>query len=207
VIVSSGQAPASGGQGLPTEQEKAKVANAPPAVLTQFHEPRIVSSTEQLELTTGLLILITATLLIRARNQLGWGQRKKDLARRLRARLKKVDAKVANGDWRGVGVEMTNTVYFILGAVSGEGGANVELEKLLLKAPPSVRRELGAKLSKQMEVFQILSFAPEGIVGQLKEPSELKRHVSEMSKLMEKAVALAMSSEQSGESELNPTAS
>ena len=25
---------------------------------------------------------------------------------------------------------------------SGEGGANVELEKLLLKAPPSVRREL-----------------------------------------------------------------
>ena len=83
-------------------------------------------------------------LIWKARNELGWGQRKKDLMRTLSARLARVEVRAAAGDWRGVGTEMTNTVYFVLGAITGEGGANVELAKLLLKAPPSVRRELAA---------------------------------------------------------------
>ncbi|MES2856467.1 MAG: BatD family protein [Bdellovibrionota bacterium] len=209
VIVGLGQAPVGGGQGLKLDEAKAKsaAANAPPAVLTEFKQARVVSASQQTIVSLALLIVIAVSLLLKARTELGWGQKKKDLSRRLRARLKKVDAKIQKGDWRGVGVEMTNTVYFILGEISGEGGANVELGKLLLKAPPSVRRELGASLEKQMEVFQVLSFAPEEVVGNLKEPANLKRHVAEMTKIMEKAVSLGLSSGRSDESELNPTAS
>jgi hypothetical protein len=156
--------------------------------------------------------LVGLTLLWRARVEFGWGQKKKDLTRRLKARMKRVHQLIDKGDWRAVGVEMTNAVYFILGEISGEGGANVELEKLLLKAPPSVRRELAEPLQKQMEVFQILSFAPEAAVGKLKEPAELKRVVGEMEALIEKAVALGLDSYgrsfgQSDGSESGPKAS
>lgn len=155
----------------------------------------------------GLFVAVLLTLFWRARIELGWGQRKKDLMRRLKARLRRVNEKVEKGDWRGVGLEMTNTVYFVLGEVCGEGGANVELDKLLLKAPPSVRREIGGPVTKLMETFQVLTFAPEAVVGSLKEPARLKRAVSEMEKLMETAVALGLSSGQADESGSGPKAS
>jgi hypothetical protein len=148
----------------------------------------------------GIFGLIGFTLLWRARVELGWGQKKKDLLRQLRARLRKVEASAAKGDWRGVGTGMTNAVYFVLGNISGEGGANAELEKLLRKAPPSVRRELGDEFGRQMEIFQVLSFAPEDVVGALKDPANLKKAVADMERLMIKAVSLALSAGQSDES-------
>ena len=140
----------------------------------------------------GLFGVFGLVLLWRARTELGWGQKKKDLLRQLRARLRRVEDRASAGDWRGVGVEMTNATYFVLGEISGEGGANVELSKLLLKAPPSVRRELGEPLTKQMEVFQVLSFAPEGVVGSLKDPEQMKKAIAEMGRLMERAVSLGV---------------
>jgi hypothetical protein len=145
------------------------------------------------------MILIALTLLWRARVELGWGQRKKDLARRLKLRMRKLDSLISKGDWRSVGVEGTNTVYFILGEVSGQGGANVELDKLLLKAPPSVRRELEESVYKLMEKFQILSFAPEAIIGPLREPAQLKQAVADLQKLMERAIALGAESNSDAE--------
>ena len=70
------------------------------------------------------------------------------------------------------------------------------LDKLLRKAPPSVRRELSVPLAKQMDIFQVLSFAPESFVGDLRSPERLRVAVSEMGALMEKAVQLGLSSGQ-----------
>ncbi|HVK61762.1 MAG TPA: BatD family protein [Bdellovibrionales bacterium] len=206
IIVGQGQAPAGGGESMSLGEKKKAIENVAPTVLTEFKEPRMLSTAQQTWIFFGLMIAAVVGLFLRARSELGWGQRKKDLSRRLRARLHRVNQKVSAGDWRGVGVEMTNTVYFILGEISGEGGANVEIGKLLMKAPPSVRRELGDAVVKKMDVFQILSFAPEAVVGSLKDGNELKKHVGEMSKLLERAVSLGSSDEQSSESELNPTA-
>ncbi len=168
---------------------------------------RMSVSNAQMGFVYGLVfLLVFLFLLLRARKELGWGMKKKDLSRQLKVRLKRVDAKVIAGDWRGVGIEMTNTAYFVLGAISGEGGANVELGKLLLRAPPSVRRELGEDIRKQMEIFQILSFAPEQTVGNLKDSGSIKSSVGEMSRLLERAVELAVSSGQSAESVSNPKA-
>lgn len=176
-------------------------ANPKPRLLVEWTEGTRVSSSRQTIGFVGLFGFVFALLFWRARTELGFGQRKKDLLRALKSRMRRVRDKVDSGDWRAVGVEMTNTVYFVLGAVSGEGGANVELEKLLLKAPPSVRREIAEPLTKQMETFQILTFAPDEVVGRLKEREQLKKAVQQMQELMEKAVALGVSSGRSGESE------
>ena len=193
----------------PEQLAKMKDENAEPHLLTiDPGSSKGTVSRGAKNLLWGLVFLsIFSVLIWRARQEMGWGQKKKDLMRSLELRLRKVESSAQNGDWRGVGTAMTNTVYFVLGEISGEGGANVELGKLLLKAPPSVRRELAEPLLKQMETFQMLTFAPETVVGALKDPATLKKHIDEMKKLMEKAVSLGLSSEQSAESAPDPKAS
>lgn len=205
VIVAKGTAPVADGQmmkdgGLGAGGSARARVEAPPALMVELKRPMTLSRAQFAVGFPLMMLLMFATLGWKAKNELGWGAKKADLQRRLRARLRRVDARVAAGDWRGVGVEMTNAVYFVLGEISGEGGANTELDKLLKKAPPSVRRELAVPLAKQMDVFQVLSFAPESVVGDLKSPERLKAAVNDMAALMEKAVQLGLSSGQADDS-------
>jgi len=208
VIVGKGNGTSIPGQNLAlkggTKEEK---KSQEPQILLEWEPSSKIPDAAKNSAFGALYILILIALFVRARNALGWGERKKDIMRALKARLRRVNAKLDAGDWRGVGTEMTNTVYFVLGEVSGEGGAHTELDKLLLKAPPSIRRELAGSLTKQMEIFQVLSFAPEAVVGSLKDPAQLKKAVADMEKLMERAVSLGLSAEQSNESEASPTTS
>ncbi len=59
------------------------------------------------------------------------------------------------------------------------------------QVPPSLRREIGSELGRLIEITQILSFAPEGVVGKYKEPSELKKNANEIEKILLRAVQLA----------------
>ncbi|MCB0421579.1 MAG: protein BatD, partial [Bdellovibrionales bacterium] len=120
--------------------------------------------------------------------EFGWGQKKKDLEKVVQTRLKAVHELVESGNWRGVGVELTNIFYFLLGALSGSGGANVELSKLIEKLPPSVRRELGGDIRKIMSELEILSFAPDGVVGSLKEKDQLKSMIRKSEQLLSKTI-------------------
>ena len=190
-----------------TGKPDAKAGPAEPQLMTEFRPSRPVPRAMRVMLWSLVFAAVLGILLWRARLELGWGQKKKDLLRQLKARMRRVEAKLQKNDWRGVGTEMTNTVYFVLGEISGEGGANVELEKLFMKSPPSVRREIEAPLKKQMETFQVLSFAPEQAVGALKDPAEMRKAVSAMEKLMEQAVALGVSAGQSSGSVSDPTTS
>lgn len=203
VIVAKGAGPTienqmmkNGGAAGPSAAAAAAKVDAPPALLVEMKHPFELTRAQFAVGFPVLLLLIFVTLGAKAKTEFGWGAKKADLQRRLRARLRRVDQRVANGDWRGVGVEMTNAVYFVLGEISGEGGASTELDKLMKKAPPSVRRELSVPLAKQMDIFQILSFAPESVVGDLKNPDRLRAAVSDMGQLMEKAVQLGLSSGQ-----------
>lgn len=200
VLVGAGQGPQAGGQMMKDGSGGSGAAtarvNQPPQILTNEVRPWSLTRGQFAVSFPVLLLLAFAGLGWKARRELGWGERKADLQRRLRARLRRVDGRVAAGDWRGVGVEMTNAVYFVLGEISGEGGANAEFDKLMKKAPPSVRRELAGPLAKQMDVFQVLSFAPENVVGDLRKPERLRAAVSEMAQLMEQAVNLGLASGQ-----------
>lgn len=131
---------------------------------------------------------------------LGWrwavefevGKGKRDLDQLLQVRMQKMRKSLDQGDWRHVGVQGTNSLYSILGEISGEGGASHELEKLLQKAPPSLRRELGEELAKLLNYFETISFAPEEVVGTLKEKNNLKANVNSLEKCLHRAIALAV---------------
>ncbi len=200
VLVRRGSGPQAGGQSM-ADTAKKPAKDRIPQLLTEYKRPWTMTASERIFGFSILFLFMGGSLVFRARTQLGWGQRKKDLVRRLHARLRRVETELAKDNWRGVGVEMTNTVYFVLGEISGEGGANTQLEKLLLKAPPSVRREIGDPLMKQMDIFSVLSFAPESVVGELKNAQNIRRAVADMTKLMEQAVSLGVSSGQDDESE------
>ena len=210
VIVGKGNGTSIPGQSLNLDKNggtKAEKKSEDPQLLMEWESGSKIPIEAKNSFFALVYVFIFGALFMRARRELGWGERKKDLMRALKARLRRVNAKLDAGDWRGVGTEMTNAVYFVLGEISGEGGAHTELDKLLLKAPPSIRRELAGSLSKQMEIFQVLSFAPEAVVGSLKDPAQLKKAVADMEKLMERAVSLGLSAEQSSGSEANPTTS
>ena len=98
--------------------------------------------------------------------------------------MKRIFAEVEKGDYRLVGTEMTNLVYFVLGEVSEQGGANLEFNKLMEKAPPSVRKELKEPLGQLMKSFEVLGFAPESVIGSLKEKNKMRELVKKMGKLL-----------------------
>ncbi|MBK8204990.1 MAG: hypothetical protein IPK68_22735 [Bdellovibrionales bacterium] len=90
------------------------------------------------------------------------------------------------------GVEGTNLIYLILGEISGSKGGYQELEKLVMKAPPSVRREVEAPLRKIMNTLEALGFAPEALTASLRDKKELKKTVSELDKLLSHTLDLAL---------------
>lgn len=192
---------------MATVEKKAPTEPQEPGLDVVFENDTAWSAQQQ---WTGFSVLFAAallTLLWKASRELGWGQRKRDLQRRMNARFRRINEKVQKADWRGVGVETTNTVYFILGEISGQGGANVELEKLMMQAPPSVRRELGEPVLKMMDPFQALSFAPDEMVKKLTDPERIKKLVAEMQALLEKAVSLGLNAERDDAFEKGPKAS
>lgn len=143
----------------------------------------------------GIVFLFIFSILgWKAKKEFAWGQKKKDLKQELQKRQKKVMQAFEQSDWRAVGTQMTNIFYYILGDVSGVGGANLEISRLLDQAPPSLRRELGADLTKYIEVFQVMSFAPEETVGALKEPAMMKKNIEAANVILLKAIDLSESS-------------
>ena len=109
----------------------------------------------------------------------------------LMRRLKLVREFANKGDWRRVGVELTNTLYYILGQISDQGGANVDLERLLESTPPSLRAELSEPIRKLVEKCEALSFAPEKMVGDLAEKPKLVALIDESEKVMSRMLELA----------------
>ncbi|UOF01391.1 BatD family protein [Bdellovibrio reynosensis] len=132
---------------------------------------------------------ISLVLLAKAQRAFGWGRRRRSLKEMVAKRYKQVDSALNKGDFRKVGVEMTNIFYTVLGNVAGEGGAAQELETLLGKMPPSLRRDHGEEIKKNFEVFQTLSFAPEEMLGTLKDTSVMKGHVDRAKKVLNAVIA------------------
>ncbi len=178
----------SGNVGTPPAPVKPQL----PDILVSWSETQKGLSTSQQQMIWAFLYLgIFAVLGVKARREFGWGQARRNLKEELKKRMKKAQGLIDKGDWRAASAQMTNSIYHILGEVAGTGGANLELSKLLDAAPPSLRRELGNEITSVSEKWQVLSFAPESVVGKLKEPSEMKKNLQETEKVLLKALALA----------------
>lgn len=103
-------------------------------------------------------------LYLRARNVLGWGEKKRGLKERALKRLKQAQRV---SEYRKLGSEGVNIINMVLGELSHDGVADAQFEKLILKAPPSVRRELEGDLRDLVTYFESLAFAPDQLALQL----------------------------------------
>lgn len=139
----------------------------------------------------AVFAFISFGLFLYARVQFGWGVKKRTLRELMDKRMKKVEAAAKKGDFRSVGVEMTNLIYLVLGKISGLGGASQELGKLLEAAPPSLRVELGSEIQSQIDLYQSLGFAPEAVIGKYKEPDQMISAVAKTSSILKRAIEVA----------------
>ena len=121
----------------------------------------------------------------------GFFVRNPSLEEKVNQRFGRIDRMLDKNQFRKVGIEATNTVYLVLGDLSGEGGANEELEKILAKTAPSVRREIEQPLRKLMDYFGVLGFGPKSFVKDFKDNKTLKEKTKELKKLLIKACQLS----------------
>lgn len=172
------------------KKEAAKVVeNRLPDPIMQWQPAAEASVLYRPWLWAVLYSAVAAVLLFKARLEFGWGRRRRTLKELVQKRLKHVDMALGKSDYRNVGVEMTNTFYTVLGEVSGTGGAAMELERLLEVIPPSIRRDHGDEIAKSFEFFQTLSFAPEEMLGKMKEKETLKSQVDHAKKVLNSVVS------------------
>jgi hypothetical protein len=142
-------------------------------------------------LTLGLYAASLAFIALFGWRKLRTKPKKLSLKLVLKRRMENVRQLVAAKAWRKVGVELTNTAYYILGQLSEQGGANQELERLLEHTPPSLRNELSGAIQKLLNQCQALSFAPESMVSDMTEKTKLDKQIQEFEKVMSRAIELA----------------
>lgn len=195
IASTSGNAIPNSSSSLKTEGAKAALGPAAPQlpeILVSWDSSSSeISAEKQVGIWTLVYLGILLVFGLKARKEFGWGKKQRDLRTEIHKRHKKVTASIEKSDWRAAGTEMANMIYHVLGEVSGQGGASLEISKLMDQVPPSLRREIGPELGRLIEITQILSFAPEGVVGKYKEPSELKKNANEIEKILLRAVQLA----------------
>ena len=109
----------------------------------------------------------------------------------LNRRARKIRELTAAGEFRRVGVEVTNASYYILGQLSDRGGANLELSLLLEQTAPSLRNELAGSIQKLLTQAEALSFAPEGMIGDMTQKPKLEALNKEFERVMGRAIELA----------------
>ena len=171
-------------------KSSATVTAAPedlPAILTTYEGPQKMAGIPWM-IFGGTTLLSLVALALKARRELGRKEKKASIKELLGHRMKRVNKSLKAGEWREASAQMTNMIYSVLGAISGEGGASQELKILLEKSPPSLRRELGADLEKTLDLFQFMSFAPEEAIGDKKQVPVLQAEISKAEKLLSKAI-------------------
>ncbi len=173
---------------LPEFKKKIEEREDLPLMILSAERDPILSEMQEKWMWVGIYFLILLFLIWYGSVQLGWGDKKKNLQEQVSQRIKLIFNKIEKGDHRSIGSEMTNLVYFVLGEISGQGGANLEFSKLMEKAPPSVRKELKKPLGKLMNSFEIIGFAPDSVIGDLKEKEELRLLVKKMEIVLLKAI-------------------
>lgn len=161
-----------------------------PPLSTEFESPALSASTLNI-FTLALYGAVFAFLGWRSWVSLRHKPKRLSLQIVMKRRLKSIREKAAKNEWRRVGVEMTNAIYYILGQISEQGGANLELNRLLEFTPPSLRNELSEPLQKLVSKCETLSFAPEKMIGDLNEKSKLNALIGEFESVMNRAILLA----------------
>ncbi|WP_413288370.1 BatD family protein [Bdellovibrio sp. HCB337] len=159
-----------------------------PDLIMAWDEPGKFKMASQPMFWGGIYALVGLFLVWRSKVELGWGRRRQNLRDLVNKRYKKLDGLLKKNDYRGIGAEMMNIFNLVLGSISGQEASGLDLDKMLERIPPSLRREHGETLKKQYEVFQVMSFAPENMLGTYKEASTVQKEVGLAKDLLQKLI-------------------
>jgi len=159
-----------------------------PDLILTWEEPSAFKVASQPIFWGGLYGLVLLVLGWRSKVELGWGRRRQNLRELVTKRYKKVDGLLKKNDYRGIGAEMMNIFNLVLSSISGQEAAGLEMDRMLERIPPSLRREYGEALKKQYDVFQVISFAPENMLGVYKEAATVQKEVDKAKDLLQKLI-------------------
>jgi hypothetical protein len=138
----------------------------------------------------GLFAFAFLLLTGRAYASFSFGAGREDLLKALNKRFKKIRKLQAQSDWRNMSIESINAINFVLGRISGEGGASDSVHAALQKTPPSVRAEIESQMLKLLPGFETLAFAPEEVFKSI-DKSRANSDVQELEKILIKAIKLS----------------
>ncbi|MBC7370948.1 MAG: protein BatD [Bdellovibrionaceae bacterium] len=159
-----------------------------PELLLSYDKPSAMQVATEPGFWVGVYAFVFLFLGWRSKVELCWGRRRQNLREIIAKRYKKLDPLAKKNDYRAVGAEMTNIFNLVLGTISGQEASGLELERMLERIPPSLRREYGEVLRKQYEVFQVMSFAPENMLGVYKEEATVRKEVESAKSLLQKLI-------------------
>lgn len=199
VQVVAGQKPEGYGTPLVEKTEGSAQKNLGPLVLPWVTSATLSSgldTSSQLKIWSLLVLVCVVVLLFKAFKELGLGQRKQSLLNIIERRKKRVEDLIKKADVRNVGTQMINLLNFVIGELSGLGGGSYELDKMLAKTSPSVRRELSAQFSAQMDGYQAMAFAPTEALSQYKDPKVMKQTVEKTFSMIDRAIDLTFKEEE-----------
>lgn len=203
VQVREGAAPGAGS--TPLEQAadksgsaaKSKASSSAFGLALEWREPKHESDLWPLWVAAYCLVAIFLILAARQMGLLGRVDLQKRLQRELKARFKDLKASAQKGDWRQVGARGTNLLYFVLGQLSEQGGAQFEINQMLEKIPPSLRLEMKDQVEALLRELEILSFAPESYSASKRSKEHLVDVAHQLEKLLGRAISI-FSGEASG---------
>ena len=162
-----------------------------PNILTTWNESSVLSESRLLAVWAIVFTTILAGLSGQYYVQMGLGKKKRQLRKVVQSRLKKAHQLAVKAEARNFAIELSNTLFFILGDVSGLNGAYDELPKILAKIPPSIRSECGNEIQSILDKLYTLSFAPEELVAKYNHPNELNQIYKEVESLFDKILKLS----------------
>jgi hypothetical protein len=116
-------------------------------------------------------------------------RRRRDLAKLAAKRMEKIKVFAAKGAWREVGINGTNLIYFVLGEISGSGGAGKNSTRFWINLPRACVVNWRSSAT-DFNKLELLSFAPENLVGDLKEKTKLKGLVQHLENTVDTALKL-----------------
>lgn len=132
--------------------------------------------------------LILTTLAVYSAMAFGWRQGGRDIRKELNRKLTHAEKRLNQKMEKETFVEITNIFYFVLGELAGEGGGSMELQKLLDKMPTDIRRNYEKEILVLFEYFQTLSFAPEELLSNMKNPKDIKANFEKMKTVLNKCL-------------------
>lgn len=117
---------------------------------------------------------------------------------KVQARLVRIDSLLNQNDARKLGAEATNLIYLLAVGLAGERGASREWSEIIQQVPPQARSKYLDRMTKVFDYFQIVGFAPEKFMEQIKQENSLAQQVVELKKIAKEVVKEVQSREEKG---------